>query len=99
MQNVLNAVVQKSNYLTNQVNMVVCIWFFLVFCIFTGVRSLIYYKYHREETTGLIPTVILLIFGVCGMVERVFFPYYAIGAAFLLMVVLLLPKCDNELLK
>ena len=36
MQNVLNAAAQKSNYLTNQENTVVCIWFFLVFGILCG---------------------------------------------------------------
>ena len=73
--------------------------FFFVFCIFAGVRSVIYYKHHKEEETGLLPMVILLIFGVCGMVERVFFPYYAIGFAFLFILALLLPKCVQEPVK
>lgn len=65
--------------------------FFLVFCILAGIRSMMYYKYHKDEETGLLPMAVLLIFGVCGMVERVFFPYYAIGFAFLFILVLLLP--------
>ncbi len=73
--------------------------FFLVFCVFAGIRSIIYYKHHKEEETGLLPMVILLIFGVCGMVERVFFPYYAIGFAFLFILALLLPKCAQEPVK
>ena len=73
--------------------------FFLVFCVFAGIRSIVYYKVHREEKTALIPMVVLLIFGICGMVERVFFPYYAIGFAFLFVLALLLPKCAQEPVK
>lgn len=70
--------------------------FFLVFCVFAGIRSIVYYKAHKEEETALMPMVILLIFGICGMVERVFFPYYAIGFAFLFILALLLPKCAQK---
>ncbi|MGN0431360.1 MAG: hypothetical protein ACI4EQ_03290 [Lachnospiraceae bacterium] len=73
--------------------------FFLGFCVFAGIRSVVYYKYHKEEETGLLPMVVLVIFGVCGMVERVFFPYYAIGFAFLFVLALLLPKCKEESVK
>ncbi|MBQ9134498.1 MAG: hypothetical protein IJX66_00225 [Lachnospiraceae bacterium] len=72
---------------------------FLVFCIFAGVRSVVYYFKRRDEETALIPMTILLIFGVCGMVERVFFPYYAIGFAFLFVLALLLPRCAKETVK
>lgn len=73
--------------------------FFLVFCIFAGIRSVVYYKQRKEEESSLIPMVILLSFGICGMVERVFFPYYAIGFAFLFILALLLPKCVQEPVK
>lgn len=73
--------------------------FFLLFCIFAGVRSIFYYKYHKDEENGLVPLMVLAIFGVCGMVERVFFPYYAIGFAFLTVLVLLVPKLRQETVK
>ncbi len=73
--------------------------FFLVFCVFAGIRSIVYYKAHKEEETALIPMTVLIIFGVCGMVERVFFPYYAIGFAFLFVLALLLPKCTQKPVK
>ena len=71
----------------------------MVFCVFAGIRSVVYYKAHKEEETALMPMTVLIIFGVCGMVERVFFPYYAIGFAFLFIVALLLPKCSQKPVK
>lgn len=72
---------------------------FLIFCAFAGIRSIVYFKYHIDEETALIPMTVLIIFGVCGLIERVFFPYYAIGFAFLFIVALLLPKCSQKPVK
>lgn len=65
--------------------------YFLVFCIFAGVKSIFYYFRHKGEETGLVPVMILATFGICGMVERVFFPYISLGFAFLFVLVLFIP--------
>lgn len=69
---------------------------FLLFCIFAGIKSLHYYAGHRGEGTALIPAAIVGVFGICSMVERIFFPYYAIGFAFLVSIMVLLPKEKSE---
>lgn len=65
---------------------------FLLFCIFAGVRSLRYYIHNRGERTALVPAAIVGAFGVCSIVERIFFPYYAIGFAFLVIIMVMLSK-------
>lgn len=63
--------------------------YFLLFCVFVGVRVVLYYIRHKGERTSLIPVVIVGAFGVCGMVERVFFPFIPLGFAFLFILVLM----------
>lgn len=70
--------------------------YFLIFCIFAGIKSIFYYWRNREESTALAPVTILAAFGICGMVERVFFPYIALGFAFLFILVLLIPAENKE---
>ncbi len=65
--------------------------YFLIFCIFAGVKSIFYYFSHKEEGTGPVPVMVLGTFGICGMVERVFFPYISLGFAFLFVLVLFIP--------
>lgn len=69
---------------------------FLLFCIFAGIKSLYYYAGHRGEGTALIPAAIVGVFGICSMVERIFFPYYTIGFVFLVIIMVLLPKEKSE---
>ena len=73
-----------------------CGIYFLVFCLFAGIRSIGYYIGHREDEDGLVPVTILGMFGICGMVERVFFPYYASGFAFLIILALLIPDWKRQ---
>ncbi len=77
--------------------------YFLVFCVFAGIRSIFYYLRHKEESTALVPLGILAVFGVCGLVEWVYLPYIPTGFAFYFALVLFIPaegkkgiqKADN----
>lgn len=70
--------------------------YFIVFCVFAGIRSIFYYLHHSEESTALIPLGILAVFGVCGLVEWVYLPYIPTGFAFFLVLVLLIPAWRKE---
>lgn len=65
--------------------------FFILFCVFAGIRSIWYYLKHKGEPAGLVPLGIISVFGVCGLVEWVFIPYIPTGFAFLSVLVLLIP--------
>ena len=69
--------------------------YFILFCVFAGIRSVFYYLHHREESTALIPFGILAVFGVCGLVEWVFLPYIPTGFGFLFVLVLMIPAEKN----
>ena len=66
--------------------------YFLLFCIFFGVRSIFYYGRHRGEKAGMIPVVVIGVFGICGMVEWVMLPYIPTGFALFFVLALLTPK-------
>lgn len=70
--------------------------FFLIFSICAGIRSIIYYVKNKEELTALIPLTVISVFGISGMVEYVFLPYYPLAFAFLFALVLLLPKLKKK---
>ncbi len=63
--------------------------YFLLFCMFAGIRVILYYVRHLGERTNLIPATIVGAFGVCGVVERVFFPFIPLGFAFLFILTLM----------
>lgn len=78
--------------------------YFIVFCVFAGIRSIFYYLHHKEESTALVPLGVLSVFFVCGLVEWVFLPYIPTGFGFLLVLVLMIPaekkeKCEADLLQ
>lgn len=70
--------------------------YFIVFCVFAGIRSILYYLHHRDESTAMVPLGILAVFGVCGLVEWVYLPYIPTGFAFFLALVLLVPAWRKE---
>lgn len=65
--------------------------YFIVFCVFAGIRSIFYYLRHKEESTALIPLGVLAVFGICGLVEWVYLPYVPTGFAFFFALVLMIP--------
>lgn len=69
--------------------------YFLLFCIFFGVRSILYYGRHRGEKAGMIPVVVIGVFGICGMVEWVMLPYIPTGFALFFVLALLTPKLGD----
>lgn len=70
--------------------------YFILFCVFAGIRSIFYYLHHRDESTALVPLGILAVFGVCGLVEWVYLPYIPTGFAFFFALVLLIPAWRKE---
>lgn len=70
--------------------------YFILFCVFAGIRSIFYYLHHRDESTALVPLGILAVFGVCGLVEWVYLPYIPTGFAFFFALVLLVPAWGKE---
>ncbi|MBD5537277.1 MAG: hypothetical protein HDQ99_16795 [Lachnospiraceae bacterium] len=70
--------------------------YFIVFCVFAGVRSIFYYLKHKEESTALIPFGVLTVFCICGLVEWVFLPYIPTGFGFLFILVLMVPAEKNR---
>lgn len=74
--------------------------YFIVFCVFAGIRSVSYYLRHKEEQTALIPLGVLAVFGICGLVEWVYIPYIPTGFAFFFVLVLLILQGEkNEIQK
>ena len=69
---------------------------FLAFCIFMGIRSLIYYVRHREEEMSILPILLLGVYGVCGMAEWVYLPCIPTGFAFFLVMVMMIPKEEKK---
>lgn len=63
--------------------------YFILFCAFAGVRVILYYVSHIGERTSMIPVMIVGAFGVCGVVERVFFPFIPLGFGFLFILTLM----------
>lgn len=63
--------------------------YFLLFCMVTGVMGITFFIKHKGERTSLIPIMIIVAFGICGMVERVFFPFIPLGFAYLFIMVLM----------
>lgn len=70
--------------------------YFIVFCVFAGIRSIFYYLRHKDEDTALIPLGVLAVFGICGLVEWVYLPYIPTGFAFFFVLALLLPAGQKE---
>lgn len=66
--------------------------FFILFCVFAGIKSIFYFMHHKEESTALIPLGVLAVFGICGLVEWVFLPYIPTGFGFLLVLALMIPS-------
>lgn len=66
---------------------------FFIACIWFGVRSIRYYVYfQKQQIYAMLPLLIFITFGVCGIVEYTFRPTVPIGFAFLLMFAPLLPQ-------
>ena len=65
--------------------------YFILFYVFAGIRSFFYYLQHKNEGTALIPFGVLMVFGICGLVEWVYLPYIPTGFAFFFALVLLIP--------
>lgn len=70
--------------------------YFIVFCVFAGIRSIFYYLRYKAEETALIPLGVLAVFGICGLVEWVYLPYIPTGFAFFFVLVLMLPSEKKE---
>lgn len=70
--------------------------YFIIFCVFAGIRSIFYYLHHKDESTALIPLGVLAVFGVCGLAEWVFLPYIPTGFGFLFVLVLMIPARRKE---
>lgn len=70
--------------------------YFIVFCVFAGIKSVFYYLHHKEENTALIPLGVLAVFGVCGLVEWVYVPYIPTGFAFFFVLVLLIQQGEKN---
>lgn len=69
---------------------------FILFCIFAGIRSIFYYLQHKSERSALVPSGVLGVFGICGLVEWVYIPYIPTGFAFYFVLVLLIPAQKKD---
>lgn len=65
---------------------------FIVFCIFSGIKSIFYYIRHKEEVTSVLPVLALGVYGVCGLAEWVYLPCIPTGFAFFFVLVMMIPK-------
>lgn len=69
---------------------------FLAFCIYVGIRSVIYYLRYKKEETAILPILFLGVYGICGLVEWVYLPCIPTGFAFFLVMVLMIPKEEKK---
>lgn len=69
---------------------------FVVFCIFAGIRSVLYYLRHKEEVTSILPVLVLGVYGICGLVEWVYLPCIPTGFAFFFVIVMMIPKEEKK---
>ncbi|MCH5274581.1 MAG: hypothetical protein J1E65_01985 [Lachnospiraceae bacterium] len=69
---------------------------FIVFCVFAGIRSILYYVRHITEVTSVLPVLVLGVYGVCGLAEWVYTPFIPTGFAFFFVIVMMIPKEEKE---